>query len=135
MRVAFLFAAVSLAAFPAFAKPVDGLALETSAWQAFREKDAARFGALMAPDFVGVYADGVHDRAKDMALLKVTTLRTFRLSDFKSRMIDADDLLVTYSAEVTSAKSPAPRRIWNASLWHLEHGRGVTVYHTEIVAK
>lgn len=133
MRVFYLIGAVTLFASPSVAKPFDPVALEKATWAAFRDKNAAAFSALIAPDYVGIYADGRHDKAIDMQLIRKTTLRSFSLSDFKTQRLDPRDVLVTYAADVTSATGR--NHVWNASIWRLERGRWMTVYHTEVVAK
>ncbi|PYJ74440.1 MAG: hypothetical protein DME72_02910, partial [Verrucomicrobia bacterium] len=40
------------------------MAKEKAAWQAFKDKNAADFKKVVAPDFLGVYAEGISDMKK-----------------------------------------------------------------------
>jgi len=130
-------AAALLAAGPAFAKPATPAQLEMESWRAFKAKDVERIRSLFEPGFVGLYADGTHDLARELQGLKRVTIGDYRLSSFKSRRIDADDVLLTYEADLkaTVDGKPVSERLWVSSLWHLDHGRWLTAYHTEIKAK
>jgi hypothetical protein len=132
-----LIAAVVIAAAPPTAKPATPAQLEMRAWRAFQQKNVGEIKSLFAADFVGIYADGTHDLAKELQSLQHVAIRDYRLTDFKSRTIDADDVLLTYAAAVraTVDSKPVSDRLWIASLWHRERGRWLCVYHTEIKAK
>lgn len=136
MRSIFLFAAL-LAAAPALAESPTPKQLELRAWQVFKAKRAGEFKAMLAPDFIGIYADGPHDLAREMQSIRAVTLTDYRLSNFTSHTIDADDVLLTYAADVRGAAhgKAISERLWVASLWHRSHGKWLTVYHTEIKAK
>lgn len=130
-------AAAVLAAAPAVATPATPAQLEMETWRAFKSKRAAEVKSLLEPGFVGLYADGAHDLATEMQALKRVTILNYALSSFKSRTIDADDVLLTYSATLKAKVEgkPLSERLWVASLWHLDNGRWRTAYHTEIRAK
>jgi hypothetical protein len=129
-------AAVLLAS-AAAGKPATPAQLETETWRAFQAKNVSEIRSLFAPDFVGVYADGTHDLARELQSLQHVTIEDYKLDDFRSRTVDADDVLLTYAADLRASvdAKPVSERLWMASLWHRSGGRWLCVYHTEIKAK
>lgn len=132
MRI--ILAAVLLAA----AAPAPTLAqLELETWKAFQAKRVGEIRSLFSPDFVGLYADGTHDLARELQSLTAVTIKDYKLTPMRSRTLDADDVLLTYRADahLLVGKKVIPTRLWTASLWHREGGRWLCVYHTEVRAK
>jgi hypothetical protein len=132
-----IIAAALLAATPAFAKPATPVQLEMETWRAFQAKRVPEIRSLFAPDFVGVYADGTHDFARELQSLNQVTIQDYRIANLQSHAEDADDVMLTYSADVRLlvGKKLVAQRMWVASLWHLTGRRWLCTYHTEIKAK
>jgi hypothetical protein len=130
-------AAAAFAASPALAAPATPAQLELETWRAFQAGQVKQFESMFAPSFVGVYADGTHDFAREMQVIHRVKIDGFRLSPIASHAVDGDDVLLTYTATVhdTVNSKPASARLRVASLWHLYGGRWLCVYHTEIKAK
>jgi hypothetical protein len=125
--------AAALIAVPALAAGMTPLQRETAVWKAVKAKRMDVFGASMPADFVAVYSFGRHDRAAEMRVVRNQTLRSFALRNFRAQMIDADDMLTTYTADVqgSEAGESFSGRYWNTSLWHRSRGKWLTVYHGE----
>ena len=125
-------ASVILAA-PVMAAPVSPLQRETAVWQAVQAKRMDAFAASMSPDFVGVYSEGTHDRARELEIVRIQRLRSFAIHNFRSRKVGPDSMLMTYSADVQGTYKGASfsGRYWNTSLWHRSGGRWLTAYHGE----
>jgi hypothetical protein len=136
LRITILAAAL-LAAAPALAKSATPAQLEMETWRAFQAKRVAEIKSLFAPDFVGVYADGTHDLARELQSLNQVTIEGFTIANIQSHAQDADDVLLTYSADVRLlvGKKLLAQRLWIASLWHFNGRRWLCTYHTEIKAK
>jgi hypothetical protein len=132
-----LLAMALVAAVPAASKSATPADLERKTWRAFQGKRVSEIRSLFTPDFVGLYADGTHDLQREIDGLKHVTIESYRLSNFESHAIDADDVLLTYAADVHGAfdRKHVSERFWTSSLWHRDHGRWRCVYHTEIKAK
>jgi hypothetical protein len=132
MRI-FLAAAYLIAAAPA-PSPTQ---LEMEVWKAFQGKRVGEIKSLFSPDFVGLYADGTHDLARELQSLNEVTIKDYKLTPMRSRTLDADDILLTYGADaqLQVGKKVIPTKLWMASLWHREGGHWLCVYHTEIKAK
>ena len=110
---------------------------ETSVWQTYKDKNAAAFGALFAPTYVGLYEDGPATKAKELDNLKKAKIASFKIDNFASRMVDPDDMLMTYVVDVkgTMGKDDISGKYQAASLWHRTGTKWLGVYHTEIKAK
>jgi hypothetical protein len=130
-------AAAVLAAAPAFAKPTSPAQLEMETWRAFQGKRVGEIKSLFSPDFVGVYADGTHGLARELQSLNQVTIQDYRIANLQSHAEDADDVMLTYSADVRLlvGKKMVAQRLWMASLWHRSGTRWLCTYHTEIKAK
>ena len=137
MRLLFVMAAAAIVAAPAAAKPMSPLQRETAVWQAFKNKTANVFSAMFAPNYVGLYEDGIYPLAHEVQTLKSVSLRSYKISNFSSRMIDDDDMLVTYLVDErgTLGKTDISGRYWAASVWHRSGNNWTTVYHNETKAK
>jgi hypothetical protein len=111
--------------------------LEMETWRAFQAKRVAEIKSLFAPDFIGVYADGTHNLARELQSVNQVTIQDYRIANLQSHAEDADDVMLTYSADVRllAGKKVVAQRLWMASLWHLSGGRWLCTYHTEIKAK
>jgi hypothetical protein len=132
------FAAVAVFVFTGVtANAATPLQKETAVWQAFKDKKADAFGAMFAPTYVGLYDDGVATKAKELDHLKNAKLESFKIDNFASRMIDPDDMLMTYVVDVkgTMGKDDMSGKYEAASLWHRIGNKWLGVYHTEIKAK
>ena len=137
MRLLHWIVATAVAASPAMAAPLTPFAREAAVWKAAKDRNLDVFAASMAPGFVGVCAFGLHDRAHEIRVVGNQTLRSFMLRNFRARMVDSDDMLMTYTADVigTEDDKSFSGRYWNTSLWHLSGGKWLTVYHGEVKAK
>lgn len=136
MRLAPLIAAAALLSAPAQAKSITSLQKEALVWQAFKDKKARPFRSFFAYNYVGVYAEGTCGAACEVAKLQTTSLKSFRITNFSSRLVDPKDLLSTYSIDVTGSegRKNISGRYWSASLWHRSSGKWRLIYHSEVKA-
>ena len=137
MRIVTIAAAATVAFTGIAANAATPLQKETAVWQAFKDKKADAFGAMFAPTYVGLYEDGPATRAKELDSLKNAKLESFKITDVASRMIDPDDMLMTYVVDVKGmmGKDDMSGKYHAASLWHRTGNKWLGVYHTEIKAK
>src|SRR2546430_8334419 len=61
---------------------VDWMSRETGMWQAVKDKRIDAFSAGLDSSFVGVYAEGLHNRDTEISQVRPANLREFHLSDF-----------------------------------------------------
>lgn len=126
---------------PLAAQAETPLQKETSVWQAFKDKKADAFKGMLSQDFIAVYDHGNATRDQELQSLKASKLQSFAISNFSHRMVDPEDVLMTYTVDVkgSDGKEDISGRYHAASLWH-RVGAGKTskwlaVYHTEVKAK
>jgi len=132
-----LFCSALLTAAPAIAPTPPPTQLEIKTWEAFKAKRTSEFKSFFSPNYTGLFADGQHGLSWDMKSIRRVNLHSYSLSPFRTRQIDADNVLLTYSADVrgTALNRPFSRRLWVASLWHRFGKDWRAVYHTEIRAR
>jgi hypothetical protein len=137
MRIITPSIAAALVFMPVAASAETPLQKETSVWQAFKDKKAVAFASLFAPTYVGLYDHGTANKAKELDSLKNAKIESFKISDFASRMIDDDDMLMTYVVDVKGSmgKEDISGKYHAASLWHRNGKQWQGVYHSEIKAK
>src|SRR5438045_116410 len=66
MHVISFVASTALMLAPVAASAMTPLQQETAIWQAFKDKNAKAFSAMLAPNSVSLYEDGAHSRTKEL---------------------------------------------------------------------
>ena len=137
MRIITVALVAAFAVTPLAAQAETPLQKETSIWQAFKDKNAKAFQAMFAPNYVGLYEDGPANAAKEMDNLKNAKIASFKIDNFADRMIDSNNMLMTYVVEVkgTMGKDDISGKYNASSVWHRTGAKWLTAYHTEIKAK
>jgi hypothetical protein len=137
LRILHTILAAAAMAVPVSASAMTPRARETAVWNAVKAKRMDVFAASMAPNFVGVYAWGTHNRDQELRVVRNQTLRSFAIGNFQSRIVDTNNMLMTYTADVRGSEDNKSfsGRYWNTSLWHRSGGKWLTVYHSEAKAK
>ena len=112
---------------------VDWMNKETAMWQAVKDKKVDAFSAGLDSAFVGVYADGLHNRNAELAMVRPADLKEFHLSDFTVHRLSPQVVLLTYKVVVSgeSGGKDMSGTYWVASVWQKRGQRWRTVMHTE----
>ncbi|MGI8891477.1 MAG: nuclear transport factor 2 family protein [Chthoniobacterales bacterium] len=107
---------------------------ETAAWQAFKDKNADAFKAVVDHDMIGVYADGIADMAKEMADMQKWDMKSFKISDFKGHSDEKDVFVTSYKITIEGTiKGKDASGIYNAgSVWKQENGKWLAIFHTNV---
>src|SRR5881296_70028 len=107
--------------------------LEKSAWEAYKNKQADAFKALMSKDYYGVYAEGVKNLDAELADMAKTDLRDYSFSDIKVAFPHPKMAVVTYKAKVqaTSGGNDMSGTYNSGSVWVQQGGKWVGAFHTE----
>jgi hypothetical protein len=107
--------------------------LEKSAWEAYKNKQADAFKALMSEDYYGVYAEGVKTLDAELADIAKTDLRDYSFSDVKVAFPHRKVAVVTYKANVqATADGKDVSGTYNiGSVWIQQGGKWIGVLHTE----
>src|SRR4029453_1291580 len=107
--------------------------LEKSAWEAYKNKQADAFKALMSKDYYGVYAEGVKTLDTEVADMAKSDLRDYSFSDIKVVFPHPKMAVMTYKAKVqATADGKDMSGTYNSgSVWVLQGGKWVGAFHTE----
>lgn len=129
-------AAAGAASAAAQVTPTDSFrmwALEDSLWASTRAHKVQAFADFLAPNYRGVYADGVHDRMRELATFDEVYNESYQLNDFVGRPLGPDRFLVTYRATVEGKyrNFRLDGNYWCASLWERGPVKWQMVLHTE----
>jgi len=111
--------------------------LEKSAWEAYKNKQADAFKALMSKDYSGVYAEGVKTLDGEIDAMAKSDLRDYSFSDVKVVFPHPKVAVITYKATVqASADGKDISGTYNSgSTWVQKDKKWVGVLHTESKAQ
>src|ERR1051326_9090799 len=100
-------------------------AKEKTAWQTFKDKDAAGFQKVIDKDFKGVYDDGVSDMAKELSDMKKWDMKSFEISDYTAFSDEKDVMVTTYVVKIEGTfDGKDASGTYNAgSVWKMENGK------------
>ena len=126
--------AVSIAATPDTAAME---AKEKSAWQAFKDKKPDEFKKLVSANVMSVYAEGVSDLQGELAAMQKWDMKSFAISDYKVTSDGSDAAVTTYKVAVEgTVDGKDVSGTYNAaSVWKLEKGQWIAIFHTNIKAE
>jgi len=112
-------------------------AKEKTAWQTFKDKDAAGFQKVVDKDFKGVYADGIYDMQKEMADMKRWDMKSFAINDYTIFSDEKDVVVSTYTVKVegTVEGKDASGTYNCGSVWKMENGQWMAIFHTNVKAE
>ena len=107
--------------------------LEKSAWDAYKNKQADAFKALMSKDYYGVYDEGMKTLDGELAEMAKSDLRDYSFSDVKVVFPHPKVAVITYKANVqASADGKDVSGTYNSgSVWVQQGGKWVGAFHTE----
>ena len=111
--------------------------LETSAWEAYKNKQADAFKKLMSEDYCGVYAEGIKNLDREVADMAKSDLRDYSLADMKVVFPSADVAVITYKSTIqqTSEGKDMSGTYNSGSIWVKKGGKWLEVFHTEVKAQ
>ena len=111
--------------------------LETSAWEAYKNKQADAFKKLMSEDYCGEYSEGIKNLDREVADMAKTDLRDYSLADMKVVFPSSDVAVITYKATIqqTSEGKDMSGTYNSGSIWVKKGGKWLEVFHTEVKAQ
>ncbi|HYR21443.1 MAG TPA: nuclear transport factor 2 family protein [Chthoniobacterales bacterium] len=112
-------------------------AKETAAWQAFKDKKADDFQKVVDKDFRGAYAEGISDMAKELSDMKKWDMKSFAISDYTAFSDEKDVIVTTYVVKIEGTMDGKDASgTYNAgSVWKLENGAWMAIFHTNVKAE
>jgi hypothetical protein len=129
-----LFAAIAVSN----AAPPDKAAMEAkekSAWQAFKDKNSDAFKKVVDKDIRCVYADRLSTSLQnELADMQKWDMKSFEFSDFDMFSDEKDVIVTTYKVKVEgTVDGKDVSGNYNAgSVWKLENGQWLAIFHTNI---
>ena len=111
--------------------------LESSMWNAWKNKDAAVFEKNLSADSVLVDGNGVSGKSMVAQGIAMCNVKSFSLSDWKMTKMGASTALLTYKAKQdgTCGGQTIPATIWASSIWMKRKGEWVATFHQESPAQ
>ena len=112
-------------------------AKEKAAWQAFKDKNADDFKKLVDKDFRGVYAEGVSNMQKTLDDMKKWDMKSFAISDYTAFSDEKDVMVTTYTVKIEGTfDGKDASGTYNAgSVWKMENGAWMAIFHTNVKAE
>jgi hypothetical protein len=109
-------------------------AKEKAAWQAFKDKKPDDFKKVVSANVMCVYAEGVSDMQGELAAMQKWDMKSFAISDYKITSTGSDTVVATYSVAVEGTTDGKDQSgTYNAaSVWKLENGQWLAIFHTNI---
>ncbi len=105
------------------------LALETRVWQALVDGDAKADSALLAPEFLGVYATGFSDRAEHAGQLSGgPTVTRFALSQARFVPLGVGRVLLSYHAQFVRIGAGQGEGMYVSSIWEQRDGAWLNTF-------
>jgi hypothetical protein len=111
--------------------------LEKSTWEAYKNKQADAFKALVSNDYRAAYAEGIKSADGEIVDATTTNLRDYSLADMKVVFPSADVAVITYQAttQATSDGQDASATYNSASVWIKKAEKWLCVFRTAIKAQ
>ena len=111
------------------------IACERKVWDALVAGDARTDNAMLADDFLGVYAAGFAGKADHVGQLRDgPTIQGYDLSDFRSRVLAKDVMLLSYRADFERLAGNSPEAMYVTSIWNLREGAWINIFSQDTVA-
>ena len=113
-------------------------AKEKSAWQAFKDKNADAFKKVVDKDIRCVYANRLSTSLQnELADMQKWDMKSFEISDFDMFSDEKDVIVTTYKVKVEgTVDGKDASGTYNAgSVWKLENGQWLAIFHTNIKAE
>ena len=111
--------------------------LEKSTWEAYKNKQADAFKALMSKEYYAVYAEGMKTLDAELADMAKSDLRDYSFSDVKVVFPHPKMAVIIYKAKVqaTTGGKDMSGTYNSGSVWVQQGGKWVGAFHTESKAQ
>jgi hypothetical protein len=108
---------------------------EKAAWQAFKDKNSDAFKKVVDKDIRCVYADRLSTSLQnELADMQKWDMKSFEFSDFGMFSDEKDVIVTTYKVKVegTVDGKDASGNYNAGSVWKLENGQWLAIFHTNV---
>ena len=112
-------------------------AAEKAAWQNLTDKKFDAFQKMLATDFRGVYAGGIHKADAEMAEVRTLDFKSFVLGELDVVFLAKDTAMITYQVTIegTVGGKDISGKANAASIWKKEGNDWHVVFHTDVKAE
>jgi hypothetical protein len=112
-------------------------AKEKAAWQAFKDKNADEFKKVVDKDIRCVYAESISNMQGELEAMQKWDMKSFAISDYDMFSDEKDVIVTTYKVKVEgTVDGKDASGTYNAgSVWKLENGKWLAIFHTNIKAE
>ena len=112
-------------------------AAEKAAWQNLTDKKFDAFQKMLAADFRGVYAEGIHKADAEMAEVRTLDFKSFVLGELDVVFLAKDMAMVTYQVTIegTVGGKDISGKANAASIWKKDGNDWHVVFHTDVKAE
>ncbi len=110
---------------------------EKAVWQTIKDKEFDAFQKNLAPDFRGVYSDGINKMDKEVSDVRKLDFKSYSIGDVDVVFVTEDVALLTYTATIegTSDGKDISGKFNAASVWKKEGSDWRVSYHTDVKAE
>ena len=107
---------------------------EKAAWQAFKDKKPDDFKKVVSPNLVAVYAEGISDVQKELADMQKWDMKSFKISDYNAISDEPDVMVTSYKVTIEGTfDGKNASGTYNAgSVWKIENGKWLAIFHTNV---
>lgn len=111
--------------------------METTLWNAWKNKDQKPFQTHLSADSVLVGDGGVTNKTGVLGGMSACDIKSFSLSDWKLTKLNASTSLLTYKGtqEGTCGGTAVPATVWGSTIWVKRKGAWVAAFHQETAAR
>jgi len=108
--------------------------LERITFEAYKNKQADTFKKYLAPNYRGIYEDGIQDAEVETSGMATIDLRNYSFSDATVIFQSADVAVISFKAAMDlSSKGKDISGTYNCgSVWIKKGGKWLTIIHTEL---
>ena len=112
-------------------------AAEKAAWQNLTDKKFDAFQKMLATDFRGVYAEGIHKADAEMAEVRTLDFKSFVLGELDVVFLAKDMAMVTYQVTIegTEGGKDISGKANAASIWKKDGNDWHVFFHTDVKAE
>ena len=107
---------------------------ERAVWESVKQKDAARFGELVADDARIIFDTGILTKSEFLKSLPDRTILDYKLESFSVLKPNSQTVILIYTATrsgLNKGKPFPPTSVHEATVWVLRKGRWVAVLNQE----
>ena len=110
------------------------IAAEKGAWQSIKDKKFDQFQKMLASDFRGVYASGIHKADQENTEVRTLDIKSYTLGEIDVVFINNDTAMTTYSVTVEGKEGAKDMsgKMNAASLWKKDGADWRVVFHTDM---